>query len=331
MKITMIQILTIILFATTGCSNLKITPINHGNLYFYGLIYFDIVIMFKSPVLFLFLIFTLFTSNSLISQERLQQFIPLEFRDAYHKGTRSISGMPGSEYWQNHAKYIIEAELDHNRSLLKGEERITYFNNSPDTLQTLTIRLYQDIYKVGNSREFSMDEAAVNEGMVIEKLSLEGNTYDIDDKKKVTRSATNMIVRMENSLLPDSSIDLEIEWHYTISKVRPIRTGNYGENRFFVAYWYPQIAVYDDIDGWDRIEYRGAVEFYNDFNDYDVTIKTTDGFLIWATGKLVNLEEIYSGEVVNNYKGALSSDEVRMIFTADACRNGDVLKKKENR
>ena len=146
----------------------------------------------------------------------------------------------------------------------------------------------------------------------------------------ISRSATNLFVGIEGGVLPGDSIKFKIDWNYTISELRPIRTGNYGDNRFFVAYWYPQIAVYDDVDGWDKIDYRGAVEYYNDFNDFDVTIMTTDGFLVWATGTLQNMEEIYDKKVAKKYKEALESDEIVSIYSTDDCRNDKVLNNKRN-
>ena len=104
-------------------------------------------------------------------------------RKAYHKGTRSISGKPGPNYWQNRASYTIEAELDHKQSKLNGTETVWYFNNSPDTLTRIVIRLYQDIYRKGNSREFSMGEDAVNEGMVITDFMINDKDVELQDNK----------------------------------------------------------------------------------------------------------------------------------------------------
>lgn len=282
--------------------------------------------------LFKFLLFGLLMviSQSVFSQTPLQSLIPLEVRKSYHDGTRSITGKPGPNYWQNHAKYTIQAELIHDESLLRGQEKVTYYNNSPDTLKSIVIRLYQDIYKVGNAREFSMGDEAVNEGMVIDAFKLNGEELDIENRKDVSRSPTNMFIALNNPLLPGESLEMDIQWHYSISQKRPIRTGNYGDNHFFVAYWYPQVAVYDDIDGWDKVDYLGAVEFYNDFNDFDVTISTTDGFMVWATGNLENMDQIYSKQTVDNYEGALVADEIKTIFTTDDCRQEMVLKSKNN-
>jgi len=238
--------------------------------------------------------------------------------------------MPGVNYWQNTSKYKISAELFPEESLLKGEEQITYFNNSPDSLERLVIRLYQNIYKTGNSRQFNVGADAVTDGMIIGMLKVNGEEIDINNRKLVNYSATNMFVGLEQPLVPGDSISLELKWQFEVSEKRPIRMGNYGENRFFIAYWYPQIAVYDDVDGWDIVDYLGAVEFYNDFNDFDVTISTPNNFMVWATGTLENQEEIYTNKVVNQIEEAHESYEILRIFSAEDCRNNKVLKNNEN-
>ena len=101
--------------------------------------------------------------------------------------------------------------------------------------------------------------------------------------------------------------------------------GNYGKNNFMIAYWYPQISVYDDIDGWDKTEFNGITEFYNDFNNYNVKLTVPAGFMVWATGELQNMEDLYSKNIVTKIKKAYTSDEITTLFTAKDCRKGKVL------
>jgi hypothetical protein len=117
-----------------------------------------------------------------------------------------------------------------------------------------------------------------------------------------------------------------MSWELFIPKTQTIRMGNYGNNRLFLAYWYPQIAVYDDIDGWDILEYFGTVEFYNDFNNYEVNITSPPGFTIWATGDLMNMNDIYTEKVIKNHKKASTSSGIINIFTVEDCRDNRVLK-----
>jgi hypothetical protein len=257
--------------------------------------------------------------------------MPIEVKTAFQNGTRSMSGKPGPNYWQNHSFYKINAELLPEESLLKGVESITYFNDSPDTLNSIVLRLYPDIYKKGNSRQFPMSAEAVNDGVEIDYLKINGLEIDLKDSEQVSHTPTNLILILESYLMPGDSLVVDVKWEFEISKERPIRTGNYGDNIFFVAYWYPQIAVYDDIDGWDMIDYAGVVEFYNDFNDYEVVVSTPDDFMVWATGTLQNEEEIFTKQVLKALEKARNSDEIITVFAAEDCTKEKVLNKKNNK
>ncbi len=258
---------------------------------------------------------------------QVQQFMPFEIRQAYQKGTRAISGLPGQNYWQNHADYKIAAELLSDESKLIGEEEITYFNNSPDTLKKIVLRLYPDLFKKGNARNWPLGEKAVTEGTLLEFLEVNGSKIDLNDRKTVYRSATNVHITLKELLFPGDSLKILTGWEFEVPR-RTVRMGNYRDNRFFIAYWYPQVAVYDDIDGWDNIEYHGTVEFYNDFNNYDVSITVPEGFVVWATGNLINENELFNNPIIDRLNEARKSDEIVKIITAEECRNGKVLKNK---
>jgi hypothetical protein len=256
---------------------------------------------------------------------QIQQYMPLEIRQAYQKATRSLDGTPGPKYWQNHADYNIRAELLTDESKLSGEESIVYFNNSPDTLSKIVLRLYPDLFKKGNARNWPLGEQAVNDGTQINWLEINGKAIDLKDREVVYRSATNLHVNLPDSLLPGDSINIQTSWEFEVP-TRTVRMGNYKNNRFFIAYWYPQVAVYDDIDGWDVIEYHGTVEYYNDFNNYQVDITVPEGFVVWATGDLMNEEKCFSDYVLERLKQVRSSEEVLRIFSTEDCRNNKVLR-----
>ncbi len=92
-------------------------------------------------------------------------YIPLNIKKAFDKGTRSYNGLPGPNYWQNSSEYNIKVEVIPESKMLIGSETITYGNNSPDTLKTLVVRLYQDIFKTGNARDFTAPPKAINDGV----------------------------------------------------------------------------------------------------------------------------------------------------------------------
>ncbi|MBC8320782.1 MAG: M1 family metallopeptidase [Bacteroidetes bacterium] len=256
--------------------------------------------------------------------------MPLEIAKAFQNGTRSKDGNPGPNYWQNYSDYTINAELNTKESKLIGSESIVYHNCSPDTLKMIVVRLYPDFYKKGNARSWTIGEDDLTDGTIIHKLNIADKDFDLNNRNEIHRSATNMFIFLDKYLLSGDSLEVNIHWEFNIPKKRWARMGNYGNDRFFIAYWYPQIAVYDDIDGWDIIEYYGTVEFYNDFNNYDVIIKTPPGFTVWATGDLENMDQLYTNLVIDKYTKAKETDEIVVIFSTTDLKNDKVLRSKKS-
>ncbi len=272
--------------------------------------------MEKSKSLLILISLTIFSINSILFA---QIEIPRNILEAYKKGTRSLDGSPCPNYWQNSSDYTIEAIFIPSERKLVGREKIIYNNNSPDTLNRVILRVYQDLFKKGSPRDFQINAADVHDGVVLKKLFIEGIKINLDDKSKVNQFGTNLNIKLDSSLFmyPKSQTLFEIEWELTIPKFSNIRMGTYDSTSFFVAYWYPQIAVYDDVYGWDEIPYTGTVEFYNDFNNYDVKISVPKNFIVWATGVLQNPQEVFSQEIFERYQRAKNSDTVIRIITLD--------------
>ena len=273
-------------------------------------------------------VFNLITISLLGQTSEL--FIPLNIQKAIDNGTRSLDGKPGQNYWQNKSVYKITAELLPDSSYLVGEEEITYYNNSPDSLRQIIIRLYQDIYKVGAVRDWYFGQAGLNDGVKLNYIVINEDTLDTSPRSNdIRRGSTNLAVYPKEKIAPNSITKLRIGWEFEISEKRPIRMGNYGNGNFYVAYWYPQIAVYDDIDGWDRVEYSGSVEFYNDFSDFDVKIKVPAGMVVWATGELQNSKELLREDIYKKYEEAKVSDETIRIIDQDDYKKGLVTANNE--
>lgn len=253
-------------------------------------------------------------------------YMPLNLKKAYENGTRSFSGKPGPDYWINHSDYQIEARLDPPTRKLSGREIITYFNNSPDSLKQIVIRLYQDFFQKGNARNWPIDPVDIHDGVEIELLEVDGNKIDLEaEEAQFSRSGTNLILNLTNPLAPQSNIILKINWNFIISSSVNLRMGTYDSTSFFIGLWYPQIAVYDDIDGWDRYSYQGIQEFYNDHSNFDVKITMPAGFMVWATGILQNPSELFSEFYLQRYNEAQHSDTVIRIITAEDLQKGEIL------
>ena len=213
-----------------------------------------------------------------------EYFIPYNIQQAVKHGTRTNMGVPGEKYFQNSSDYFIKVSIDTRAGILTGDEIIIYHNNSLDTLSKIVMRLYQNIFKKGALRDAEEDPANINNGESITGLKV--NNEDLmQSQARYKTDATNMTIFLKDGLKPSDSCRVSVSWNFKLPVTPVHRFGKYGDDSWFVGYWYPQIAVYDDIDGWDEMNYNGTQEFYNDFNNYHVEIRLSSGYFAWMTGE----------------------------------------------
>jgi hypothetical protein len=248
-----------------------------------------------------------------LSQEKL--FIPRNIQAAYEKGTRSPDGKPGTEYWQNSADYKIQVEFDPATYQVIGSEDITYHNNSPDSLRRILLRLYPNIFKKGSARDYSINPDGVTDGVRVSKISVNGLSINLENSSIYRVINTIAIIYLREPVPPKSSVELSIDWSFNFSPNSRLRMGVYDSTTIFVGYWYPQVAVYDDIEGWDYNNYSGQTEFYNDFSNFDVSITLPNNFAVWATGELQNPQEVLTEKFLEKYLSAKRSDDVVKIVS----------------
>lgn len=261
--------------------------------------------------------------------EETKLFIPREMKSAYDNATRSKDGAPGANYWQNRSVYDIKAEFDPKTGLLTGKETVIYYNESPDSLKRIVVRLYQDISRPNSARDWVIADSMLGAGVDLKSVSYNGRDIDLipsEGNSEFRRFGTNMFIELPFKLAPKSNAKLTFEWSMNIRKLPPFRMGYYDESSYMIAYWYPQIAVYDDIDGWDEYDYAGTHEFYNDFNDFNVEVKVPANFIIWATGAWLNPEEILNEPYLGRYQKALAADEVVNIISPEDLPKKDFTK-----
>ena len=258
-------------------------------------------------------------SISNISAQEIRFFMPKEIKKAYDNGTRSYDGKPGSAYWQNTVDYDIAVKVIPDTRELIGSEIVVFYNNSPDDLNQLIIRLYHDVFRKGNPRAMRVKETDINDGVEISKLTVGG--IDIDLEQQATRRGTNMYIDLAEPLANNSATTIEVDWKMVIPETTR-RTGAYDSTSFFVSYWYPQIAVYDDVFGWDRLSYDFSTEFYNNLGNYKVKITAPENFSVIATGVLQNPEKVFNADKLALYNQARSSNETITIISADDVKNG---------
>jgi hypothetical protein len=211
------------------------------------------------------------------------------FTRAVEQGTRTRSGRPGSGYWVQHARYAIQVGLDVATNRVSGSERVLYVNNSPDTLRRLAVYLRQNAFAPGSPRR---DPAPITGGVTLGRVVVRGQEVRAPNGYRV--DATVMWIPLTTPLLPHDSISLAFAWSYVPPSPSDGREGREDHQVYFMGYWYPQVAVYDDVNRWVADPYLLEAEFYMDPADYDVRITVPHGWSVGATGQLVNAQDVLS-------------------------------------
>lgn len=264
--------------------------------------------------------------------------VPVSYSAAVDRGTRTENGAPSEDYWQNYSYYTLHAEIDTSTHSLHGNSQVTYENNSPHSLHVLVVELAQNVHKAGVPKNEYME---ITGGMDLSRIAVNGE--EIDETSILERwtqnasgyilEGTHLYIYPENPLKPGDTMDFSFEWSFEIPQKGGAgkesgRMGRSRGNLYYVAYWYPKFAVYDDVYGWFNDPFLGQAEFYNGFADYDVTITAPDEWLVMATGEFKNPESTLSDETLERYQQAGESDEV--ITIVDFNELGDVTQDTED-
>lgn len=242
--------------------------------------------------------------------------LPPGFESAIAKGTRTREGRPGPKHWTNHAKYTLSAELDPRAARLVGKATMVYENRSPDALDRLVVHCYQDLMKAGAQRTRTV--TATN-GFELIEARLEGK------KVRAVPTDTRLVVRLPQPLPPGGSTTLEIDYAFDVPKAGTApRMGHEGDKVFYLGYWYPQFAVYDDVEGWVADPHRGNGEFYMGYADYELRITAPVGYLVRATGELQNPEETLTAAARGRLAQAATTREIVRVITKEDHDKGEV-------
>src|SRR5690348_16841436 len=236
---------------------------------------------------------------------------PRDIQLAYENETRSRDGNPGKNYWINHAHYTINVTAMPPDRNIAGDETITYINNSPDTIRVPSIKLFINIHKPGAPRNFPAQQDYLTSGVHVDAITVNGTSVDTT---RACNSFTNYALRLPQPLLPHDSLHLTFKWHYEIS-LQSGREGMIDSTTYFLAYFYPRVAVFDDYDGWDTMNFTDMQEFYSDFNDYDVSITVPANFVVWGTGTLLNAADVLQPAILDRFNRSMTSDQTINIAT----------------
>jgi len=277
-----------------------------------------------------------FASTAAVAQapERtVRRDIPMTnmIRRAHAAGTRDSTGRPGRNYWQLWTDYKISARLDSATSTVSGRETLTFRNNSDSAMRSIVLRLDQNIFRPGTQNAGGVD--LVTDGMKVTRLVVNGQTLDVTDtlgspipntqRRTVPLSrilkGTSARIPLATPIAAHSTGSVEAEWSFQVPRVegpRGFRMGRWADTLYQVAQWYPRLAVFDDLRGWDQEPYLGNAEFYNNFGHFDVSIDVPAGWIVGATGVLQNPTEVLTPAARERLARVIGSDSVQRIVTA---------------
>ncbi len=250
---------------------------------------------------------------------------------------RTASGAPGPAYYQQQADYKIDVELDDKNSKLTGSETITYFNNSPDTLEYLWVQLDQNQAKKNTQTTLAESEkisqvlpvSGFSNKYLKEGLERGFNIDYVKDAKgnpmSYTVNETMMRINLASPLKAGEKISFSIKWWYNINNYRQDggRSGyelfeKDGNKLYVIAQFYPRMAVYNDVEGWQNMQFWGGGEFALPFGNFDVNITVPADHVMEATGELMNRSEVFTSEQVKRYELAQKSYDKPVIIVTQA-------------
>jgi hypothetical protein len=236
---------------------------------------------------------------------------------------RAASGRPGPKYWQQRVDYKIAATLDPARNELRGRETIHYVNHSPDALPYLWLFVEQNLCApnsitnqlnqpplvfLGSTFDFSCQ--GFDGGLTLESLRIAGANA------KYAIYGTTMRIDLPTPVAPGASLDIEAVWHFNVPAQGGGRMGHDGP-LYEMAQWYPRLAVYDDVHGWNHEPYIGAGEFYLEYGNFDVSLTVPASYILAATGELANPEQVLTPTQRTRLAAARRSETAVAIITAD--------------
>jgi len=259
-------------------------------------------------------------------------------RRALVAGSRDSTGRANRQYWQLRTDYVIAVTLDVPASRLTGRETITITNNSPDALQTIRMRLDANHFIGTVPRAATWVPAENTEGLMITRMTVDGKPVNLapaaggggrgggrggppaapSEHTLGAGKTTNAVINLMSPIPAKGTAKIDIEWNHKLpggpgSGHR--MTQRWGDTLYQPTQWFPRVAVYDDLRGWDTELYLGPSEFYNNFGTFDVSIDAPAGWIVSGTGVLQNPQEVLTAKAREQLVKVLSSDSNTIIVS----------------
>ncbi|QCR23610.1 M1 family metallopeptidase [Pontibacter sp. SGAir0037] len=263
---------------------------------------------------------------------------------------RTASGAPGHQYWQQRADYTIKVELNDENQSVTGSETITYTNNSPDVLSYLWVQLDQNIFEPKSMTNLTntgtlqdrMSVAAVEQHLAHEQFDGGFKIKTVKDRNgkalPFTINNTMMRVDLPAPLKPKQSYTFSIDWNHNINDQLKLggRSGyEYfaGDNNYLyeMAQWFPRMAVYDDVNGWQHKQFLGSGEFALPFGDYRVSITVPADHIVAATGELQNASQVLTATQQKRWADAAKANKPTLIVTQEEATQAEKAKSKSKK
>ena len=285
-------------------------------------------------------------STKQVSKYNYQETFAPFFYTKNGSNTRSASGQPGFEYWQNRADYQLSVRLDEAKNEISGSSIVSYTNNSPDKMAFLWMYLDQNLFKddsrgtavipITGSRNGAQGQV-FDGGFKINSVKILSSNKGITSEKEVKYLITD--TRMQVFLPQElnskgGNIKIKIDFSFISPTEGSDRMGILGTmfgKIFTVAQWYPRMCVYDDIQGWNTNPYLGASEFYLEYGDFDVNITAPSNHFVVCSGQLVNSKEVYSIEQQKRWEQASKSDQTIIVRSAEEVKNNSNIVSQSNK
>ena len=247
---------------------------------------------------------------------------------------RTQAGEPSPIYWQNESDYNIATTLDDVNHTISGEVEIDYTNNSPDDLGYVWLQLDQNKFNP-KSRGAAISDAIggrfsgdLEGGNKISSVLVNG------EKANFIITDTRMQIRLDDAVpAKGGKLKIAIKYNFKIPEYGADRMGRIKQSQgwvYEIAQWYPRMAVYDDIKGWNNEPYLGSGEFYLDYGDIDFKITVPYDQIVVGSGKLMNIDEVFPKAIAKRYKEAQASNKTVTIISADEVGNTKVTRPKQN-
>ena len=237
------------------------------------------------------------------------------------------SGAPGPKYWQNRADYDLQATLDTAKTTLHGTLRLRYTNNSPDTLRFIWMQMEQNAFADKSLNSFIFPQESrfgargFEGGDIVERFDQLNTRAGPRTAVKRRVEGTMMKVDLAEPLAPGKVATFSVAWHFLIPEHGADRMGRDGA-LYELAQWYPRVAVYDDVRGWNIEPYLGQGEFYLEYGDFDYAVTVPAGYIVAGTGELTNPHEVLTAEQITRLARASRSDSTIQIISAAELQNG---------